>query len=50
MTFKCPNCGENFDSAKGMRNHYDGCTKKDPSGLRGKTKYNISYYFMLLQS
>jgi hypothetical protein len=49
MTFKCPNCGEKFDSSKGMRNH-DDFTKKDPSRLKGKTKYNISYYFMLLQS
>jgi hypothetical protein len=47
MTLKCPNGCENFDSAKGIRNHNDDCAKKDPSGLKGKTKYNISYYFIL---
>ena len=36
MTSKCPNCGKNFDTVKGMRIHNADCIKKDPLGLKGK--------------
>ncbi len=38
MTSKCPNCGKNFDTAKGMRIHKADCIKKDPLGLKGMHK------------
>lgn len=38
MTSKCPNCGKNFDTAKGMRVHLADCKKKDPLGFRGMQK------------
>jgi hypothetical protein len=38
MTSKCPNCGKNFDTAKGMRIHKADCLKKDPFGVKGTMK------------
>lgn len=39
MTSKCPNCGENFKTVKGMRVHLADCKKKDPFGFKGRDKH-----------